>query len=202
MSTLSFVTSNPGKLPSVQRVLRQYGVVLVHRDEDLPELQADAPAEVARRKVCAAYDIVHGPVMVIDSGLCITALGGFPGTNVKHVTKQLGIKGYLKLLDGEADRSCTFIDALAYLDDALREGARKDVFVPALMIFVRSERGRIAEKPDGDPRGHKSPVATVFIPDGCDKTIAAMSADELAAYRSRKDTERFYHEFGTFLKSR
>lgn len=180
-----FVTTNAGKVASVARVLGGYGIAVERRDIDLPELQGETAAEVAAGKVSAAYAFMNAPVMVIDSALHLDALGGFPGTYVKWATRQVGIRGYLDLLARHADRSCRFVDAIAYLDATLASPR----------ILVREERGTIALAPRGDPAGHKSAMATLFIPDGCDKTIAEMTPEEFQTYRTRPETERVYHEF-------
>jgi non-canonical purine NTP pyrophosphatase (RdgB/HAM1 family) len=186
---LLFATTNAAKLASVSRVLGSYGITVERRDIELPELQGESAAEIAAGKATAAYAYVNAPVMVIDSALHIDALGGFPGPNVKWATRQIGIIGYLDLLARHADRSCRFEDAIAYLD-AMRTSP---------LILVRSERGTIAPEPRGNPAGHKSPMATLFIPDGCDKTIAEMSPEEYHAYRTRPETERVYRDFAGTL---
>ncbi len=182
MLKLSFATSNAAKVTSVARVLGGYGIEVVRLDVDLPELQAESAEEIAVGKVRAAYAIAKAPVMVIDSAFHIDVLGGFPGTNVKWATKQLGIRGYLDLLwcYPDAARACTFVDALAYMD-ALH---------PQPLVLTRRERGRVAETERGTLRpAFKSPLATVFIPDGEHKTLAEMADDELSAYRSKHHME-------------
>lgn len=182
---LHFVTTNAAKVASVARVLGGYGITVERRDLELPELQGETAAEVAAGKVAAAFAYVNAPVMVIDSALHFDALGGFPGTYVKWATRQIGIEGYLDLLARHENRSCRFVDAIAHLDATLSSPR----------IIVREERGTIALAPRGDPAGHKSPMATLFIPEGCDRTIAEMTPAEFHAYRTRPETERFYHEF-------
>lgn len=187
-----FATSNAAKVTSVARVLGSYGIEVGRADIDLPELQAETAKAVAAPKAIAAFAAIKAPVIVVDSALHIDALGGFPGTYVKWATKQLGLQGYLDLLARHASpeaRTCRFVDALAYMDGMWEQP----------QIFVREERGRIALAPAGDPAGHKSPTATVFIPEGCDKTIAEMSAEEFTAYRTRPSTEGFYRELAGWL---
>lgn len=187
-----FATTNAAKVASVARVLGAYGIEVVRADVDLPELQAETAAAVAAPKANAAYAAVRAPVIVIDSALHIDALGGFPGTYVKWATKQLGVQGYLDLLarhPAPGSRGCAFVDALAYMD------AR----TPTPQVFVREERGRIALAPEGDASAHKSPMASVFVPEGCDKAIAAMTSEEFTAYRTRPSTEGFYHQLVDWL---
>lgn len=189
---LSFATTNAAKVASVSRVLGAYGIAVERVDLELPELQADDAEGVALGKIRAALSALRAPVVVVDSAFCIDALGGFPGPYVKHVTAKLGVRGYLDLLArflAAQDRGCAFVDAVAYADPVL----------PAPLVFVRRERGTIADAPRGDPTGHKSPMAALFIPDGCDKTIAEMTPDELLAYRSRPQTEKVYHDLASAI---
>lgn len=189
---LSFATTNPAKVASVARVLGAYGIDVERVELELPELQADDAEGVALGKIRAALSALRAPVMVVDSAFHVDALGGFPGPYVKHVTAKLGVRGYLDLLarfPDAADRGCAFVDAVAFADPSL----------PAPLVFVRRERGSIADAPRGNSAGHKSPMAALFIPDGCDKTIAEMTPDELLTYRSRPQTEKVYHDLASAI---
>lgn len=187
-----FATSNAAKVASVARVLAAHGIEVERVDVELPELQADTAEEIALGKVRAALSVLRERVMVIDSAFHIDALKGFPGPYVKHVTAKLGVEGYLDLLarhPAPEARGCAFVDAVALADPSM----------PAPLVFVRRERGTVAPERRGDPAGHKSPVATLFVPEGCEKTIAEMAPDELLAYRSRPSTEKVYHELASAL---
>ncbi len=187
-----FATTNAAKVTSVARVLGAYGIAVERVDLDLPELQADAAQDIALGKVRAALTILGAPVMVVDSAFHIDALGGFPGPYVKHVTAKIGTQGYLDLLARHPDasaRACAFVDAVAYANPIL----------PVPLTFVRRETGIVAPASRGDPKGHKSPMAALFIPDGCGKTIAEMTAEELLAYRSRPETELAYRNLASAI---
>lgn len=187
-----FATTNAAKVASVARVLGSRGITVERIDVELPELQADDAEGVALGKIRAALASLSVPVMVVDSAFHIDALGGFPGPYVKHVTAKIGIAGYLDLLSRHPDpgsRGCAFVDAVAYADPML----------PAPLVFVRRERGTVADSPRGDPAGHKSPMATLFIPEGCGKTIAEMAPEELHAYRTRPTTEKVYHDLASAI---
>lgn len=192
-----FATSNAAKLTSVARVLGADGIEVERLDIELPELQGEDAKEIAEGKVRAAFTATNGAsVMVMDSALHIRALRGFPGTNVKWATKQIGVTGYLDLLArhvSPASRECVFVDVLAYLD------RRMD----APRFFIREEQGSIATAERGTmSAAHKSPVATVFVPRGETKTLAEMSPEEFSAYRSRPEMERHYKAFAEWLSGR
>lgn len=189
---LFFATTNAAKVTSVARVLGGYGISVERVDLDLPELQADTAEAIATGKVRAALSALRERVIVIDSAFHIDALRGFPGPYVKHVTAKLGVEGYLDLMARHPDpamRGCSFVDAVALADPSM----------PAPLVFVRREPGTIASERRGNPAGHKSPVATLFVPEGCEKTIAEMAPEELLAYRSRPSTEKVYHDLASAL---
>ncbi|OSX72376.1 hypothetical protein BU14_0442s0011 [Porphyra umbilicalis] len=59
---------------------------------DLPELQG-TPAAIAGAKATAAAAAVGGPVLVEDTGLEFSALGGLPGPYIKWFLDALGVGG-------------------------------------------------------------------------------------------------------------
>jgi XTP/dITP diphosphohydrolase len=193
-----FATTNPGKVTSVQRVLSQYGIEVERRDIDLPELQGETASDVIVGKIRAAYERVEAPVMAIDSALHIDALNGWPGTDAKHATKRLGWEGYLALLRPipcfrpDRPRTCRFEDAIGYMDASM----------DAPRVFLRKEPGCLADFPIGDWSGHKSPLAALFIPQGCDKTLAEMTKEEFLEYRLRPETEQVYHDLAKYILAR
>lgn len=190
---LFFATTNAAKLTSVARVLGTYGIDIERVDLDLPELQAESVIEVAKGKVRSAFGTLTAPVMVNDAGFCIHALGGFPGTNVKWTTKQIGVQGYLDLLARYPEpRSCAMVSAVAYLDQGLDEP----------QVFFREEPGSVALAARGTVNEHKSALATIFVPDGSKKTLVEMTPEEFAAYRAQPVMERYLHDFGKWLQVR
>lgn len=190
---LIFATTNANKVISPKRVLAQYGVELVQASIELPELQAETVAEVAVSKARAAHELLKEPVMIVDSGFCIPALKGFPGPNVKWVTRQIGLEGYLRLLTtrgGWLSHDCWFEDVLAYMDGAMTEPK----------LFVRKVNGTLAPNPAGaEQPDQKSALWRLFVPDGCSVTLAQMSPTQIADVRGRADHEKFYHDFAKYL---
>lgn len=99
-----------------------------------PEPQLESFAEIAACKARAAAAAVAGTegvdaddspgaptdqmvvgVAVQDSGLSIRALHDFPGPFTKYVTQTIGMRGLLKLMDGESDRACGFDGCIAFV---------------------------------------------------------------------------------------
>jgi XTP/dITP diphosphohydrolase len=98
---LHFATSNAHKFEEAKAYLEGNvsGLTLKQLKVDLPELQADSLAEVAKFKVEGAVRICKGNVFVEDAGLFVPALNGFPGVFSAEVKKMLDCKGILKLVD-------------------------------------------------------------------------------------------------------
>lgn len=190
-----FATSNAGKVSSTKRVLAQYGIDVEQvKLPGMPELQAPTPDDIANGKVRYAFGQLQVPVMVNDAAFCLKSVGDFPGTNVAPVTSQIKLQGYLDVLaryGTEGERRCSFIDAVAYLDERIEKP----------VIFVRHEFGTVAREPRGVlPPDAKSPLALVFIPDGYSKTLGEMTPEELASYRSQPRMEKHLHDLVRWLQ--
>lgn len=190
---LFFCTTNANKVPGLARALAPFGIEVEQFYLDIPELQAETAPAVAREKARWAFARVGQPVIVVDSAFHVPALNGFPGTNVKWATKQIGLDGYLRLMSHlfGPGRDCYFEDALACAVSASEEPA----------IFVRQVHGRLAAAVAG---GHhpeaKSELWRLFMPDGHGKTLAEMTAEELEQHRSTvRDT---YRDFAAWFTSR
>ncbi len=99
--TLHFATGNSHKFDEAKAYLEGNvpGLVLKQLKINLPELQADTLAEVAKFKVEGAARICKGNVFVEDAGLFVPVLNGFPGVFSAEVKKMLDCKGILKLVE-------------------------------------------------------------------------------------------------------
>lgn len=200
MKELVFVTTNKNKVPNARRVLGQYGINVVHQACPLPEIQAKYAGEVAKAKAREASRLTAGrPVIVVDSAFHIQSLDGFPGTNVKMVTEQIGLEGYLKLLGPDPEtrteppRVCYFEDALAFKESACHEP----------VVFVRRIPGKLAMEPRGEDSDlAKSALWKLFIPEGWETTLAEMTPKQLAGHRLEHGVEKLYHELGKWLMTR
>lgn len=199
MNEIIFVTTNKGKVPNAKKILDQYGINVIPLAYALPEIQAKCAGEVAKAKAKAAVRLFErGSVIVVDSAFHIQALSGFPGTNVKAVTEQLGLEGYLKLLGPDPKtrieplRACYFEDALAFAESTNN-----------IKVFVRRIPGELAVEPRGeDSNLAKSALWKLFIPKGWEVTLAEMTPKQLADHRSEHSVEKLYHELGQWLATR
>ena len=69
---------------------------------------------MARQKCVTASERVGGPVLVEDTALCFSALGGLPGVYIKWFLKKLGPHGLPRLLADFEDKSARAVCTFAY----------------------------------------------------------------------------------------
>ncbi|KAG8348365.1 putative Ham1 family [Trypanosoma vivax] len=159
--TLTFVTSNAGKLREVQACLAGHIVVDAIK-LDLPELQCCSVAEVSRNKALTAFERLKRPVLVEDTGLCFEALGGMPGPYVRWFIDSIGADGLARLLHG-------FDSRRAYTECVFTYCAAPDL----LLQFHGRADGTISREPRGSGGFG---FDCIFQPDeGDGRTFAEMS---------------------------
>lgn len=189
MTRVYFVTSNEGKVHSMQRALAPYGIEVVHVFLEIPELRSENLRAVARQKVVTAFDHVKKPCVAVDSGFYLEAFPGFPGTYTNFALESLGLEGILSLADGRS-RGCRFKNCFAYTDGYGSEP-----------VYFESElRGRLSEKPCGTLRPeHWSPIYKIFIPEGGNDTLAELSEQEYERWRFSRMKDSFLTKFAEWL---
>lgn len=167
---ITFATSNSGKFTRFSQELAPYGLTARQQPLQIDEPQEISIPDVARYKATRAFEIVGGPVVVEDSGLCIPALNHFPEALTKPVLERVGIDGFLTMLDAIPDRRCYFISALAYAD--------KDGNIDS--IVSRHESGTLLRARKGDLHAEAwSALSYIFVPDGFETSMAAMDRPTL-----------------------
>lgn len=171
-ATVYVVTKNPGKLREIRLVLEKFGFEARPVEARKLEVQSDSLEEIARTAAEHLLGKVPEPFVVEDSGLFVASLNGFPGPYSSYVYRTIGCQGLLKLLEGVSDRRAKFVCAAAL------------GFEGAVRVFVGEVEGTIAEKPRGSGGFGFDPI---FVPLGCARTFAEMSAEEKSAlsHRSR-----------------
>ncbi|XP_026559171.1 inosine triphosphate pyrophosphatase isoform X1 [Pseudonaja textilis] len=133
---------------------------LVAKKIDLPEYQGE-PDDISIQKCLEAAKQIQGPVIVEDTCLCFTALGGLPGPYIKWFLEKLKPEGLHKLLAGFEDKSayalCTFAFSTGNPDDPVK-------------LFKGQTQGHIVE-----PRGPRDfGWDPCFQPEGCTETYAEL----------------------------
>ncbi|MCS7107683.1 MAG: XTP/dITP diphosphatase [Acidilobaceae archaeon] len=178
---VAIVTANRAKGEEAKRILQGFGIEAEVVEMEKLEVQSEVLEEIALRAARAAFEVLKRPLVVDDSGLFVEALNGFPGPYSSYVFKKIGIRGILKLLEGEANRSAYFKTALAFVS---RDVER---------VFVGVVRGRIAEEPRGSRGFGFDPI---FVPEGEDRTFAEMESWEKDRISHRA---RAYEAFAKFF---
>ena len=163
---LTYATTNKYKLAGAKQALAGTGVNLIAPDEalsDVPEIQSDDQQVVSVDKALKYYDLLKRPLVVMDSGLFIDELKGFPGVYTKYALDTIGIDRIVQLLGGAAraytQRTITYFD-----------GNKPQIFTlklqGALLKEPRGNNGRNYDK--------------YFLPDSKNKTLAEMTDEEKA----------------------
>ena len=161
---LTYATTNKHKLASAKQALAGTNIKLIAPDKtlpDVPEIQSDDQEAVSIDKALKYYNLLKRPLVVMDSGLFIDELNGFPGVYTKYALVTIGIDRIIHLLGGAA-RAYTQ-RTIAYFD-----GSEPRTFTlkihGTLLKNPRGSNGRNYDK--------------YFLPDGKNKTLAEMTDDE------------------------
>lgn len=163
---LIYATTNKHKLAGAKQALTETNINLIAPDKtlpDVPEIQSDDQAAVSVDKALKYYELLKRPLVVMDSGLFIDELNGFPGVYTKYALDTIGIDRIIQLL-GAAARAYTQ-RTIAYFD-----GSEPRTFTlkihGTLLKNPRGSNGRNYDK--------------YFLPDGKNKTLAEMASEEKA----------------------
>jgi len=111
--TVTFVTTNPGKVNEAREYLAE---PVEQLDFDTPEIQHADLGAIAAHKARAAYEHAGEPVFVDDAGLFVDAFDGFPGPYSSYVHDTVGVERVWRLTSEEDDRAASFRGVVAYCD--------------------------------------------------------------------------------------
>ncbi len=175
MGMLIFATSNRHKFEEAESVLKAFNINIKHANVSFPEIRAEECDKIAASTAEIAFKQLREHLIVEDSGLFIEALNGFPGTFSSWVFKKIGVKGLLKLLEGEKNRKAAFVSAVAFTDGKKTE------------TFVGRADGKIAGEMLGENGFGFDPV---FIPAGRTKTFAEDFNYKMKVSHRRKSLEK------------
>ena len=124
--TITFVTGNAKKLEEFVSILDpSFPYRVVSHELDLPEYQG-TPEEVCREKCQKAARHIRGPVLIEDTCLCFTALGGLPGPYIKWFLEALGPDGLPRLVSDWEDKSAYALCMFGYCEGG--DGDEVEVF--------------------------------------------------------------------------
>ncbi|PID31571.1 hypothetical protein CR983_00295 [Candidatus Saccharibacteria bacterium] len=180
---LVYATTNQHKLAGANQALTEADLTFVAPKlslPDLPEIQSDDQKAVSVDKARKYYDLLKCPLVVMDSGLFVEALRGFPGVYTKYALDTIGIANIIRLLDSNTNaytqRTVTYFDGIEPTTFTLK--------VPGhLSTQPRGDNGRDYDK--------------YFVVDGADKTIAEMSTVE-----KTEITAKVWRDLAAWLRKR
>ncbi len=185
MKTVYLITTNPGKVQEIAEHLKKFGIEVVAKDIEIPELRSDDQEEVAKEKAKLAAKAIGEPAIAEDTGLYFEAYHNFPGTNSKWVYHAIGLEGLFKLLVG-TDRGAYFKTTVGFCEPGKEP-----------KIFIGICKGKIIEEARGTPHP-RLPYDAIFVPDGNEKTFAEMTTEEKNRFSHRaKAVESFAKWFIT-----
>lgn len=173
-----FATNNAHKLSEVQAVLGDGFPLLTPRDcgvtEEIPETQETLEGN-ALQKARYLHERTGRDCFADDTGLEVAALGGAPGVHsARYATDGHDFAAnnrlLLKNLAGQENRRARFRTVVALI-----LGGEEHLFEGIV-------EGRIVDAQRGGEGFGYDPL---FIPEGCDKTFAEMSAEEKNAVSHR-----------------
>jgi non-canonical purine NTP pyrophosphatase (RdgB/HAM1 family) len=173
---ITFITGNAGKAEEISRYL---GIPVDHQSLDLDEIQSLDLEEIVKDKAMRAYEKVGKPVLVEDVSFVFYSLGKLPGPLIKWFLKELDNEGLCRLVDGKAR------DCIATVCYGFHDG--KDI-----KLFSGSMSGLVSDSPRGS---NSFGWASVFIPDGHDKTYAELSNEEQTPIAMRNKALKMLREF-------
>lgn len=186
-----FGTGNRKKIGEILQILGETFEVRNFGDlPEIPEVEETEPTLEgnAKLKAEAFYKITGLPTFADDTGLEVDALDGEPGV---YSARYAGPEGnpeknmakLLQELDGISLRSAAFRTVIAWHDGT------------ETRFFEGSLHGQILLAPRGTNGFGYDPL---FVPDGYDRTLAEMEADEKNAISHRGKAVR---KFAAFLMS-
>ncbi len=162
MSAVPFVlvTGNVDKLAEARRIV---GAELEAVALDLPEIQSLDLEEVLRAKGAEAWRRLRRPVAVEETGMELSALGGFPGPLVKWMLGAVGAEGLARCALALEDPRATVRCQVLYFDGE------------TAVIGEGVDRGELVLPPRGDAGFGWDPV---FVPEGSERTWGEVGRDE------------------------
>ena len=171
-----FITSNKGKINSLQNYLKDFGCLIEVKQKtiELPEIQADSVLDISRAKAKAAFLKLKHPLVVEDGGFCVEALNNFPGVYVRYILDTIGAEGLLQLMKNQENRNCRFVSVATFVD---AEGN--------LTSFTREGgSGKMTREMDMTDCPHAwSDIWRIYEVIEFGKTLSALNEEELREHR-------------------
>lgn len=170
---LVIASNNKHKITEIKQLLSPYFSDIVSLSEAgiNHETVEDGTTfyENSKKKASEIAEISGSYVIADDSGICVDALDGLPGIysarfSGEHGNDQLNIELLLKKLEGVTERGAHYTCAVVLISPDGKEYSAEDYMY-----------GTITHTPSGNGGFGYDPI---FIPNGYNKTLATLTADE------------------------
>jgi len=172
-----FATNNKGKLMEIKEILKEYEIYsLKDKNIDIDIIEdEDTFYGNAFKKAKEIYKISGEPVIADDSGLCITALNGFPGVFTHrflgdNVTDEERNYELIKRVNNASDRSARVVCDLVYYDGN------------SILASEGVLEGRIAREPRGENGFGFDPIFELET----GKTLAEITSEQKNMLSARR----------------
>jgi non-canonical purine NTP pyrophosphatase (RdgB/HAM1 family) len=202
VSRIIFATSNKGKADWLQRIINVAGLdwKVDAQKMDLTEIQSEDIATISLFKARQAYESVKKPVLVMDGGLFINGLNGFPGPYIRFMIDIVGVHGIAKIVSTLDDKRCQWRNVATYIEG------------PDQYHQFLDDTGEIYSLTDQvwphDNPAQWAPIWRILVPSGLGytKPLSGFTDAELDAYaleRSKRvDDNSCLNKAVEFLKTR
>lgn len=180
---LVIASNNPGKVREIIELLSPYNIEtisLIDQNIEEPEETGLTFADNAKLKAEYYGKLFNLPALADDSGICIEALGGYPGVISARI----------------AGPNKDFYSAFNLIEQKLLDKNLKSSpahFISSLSIWypngdIFDFEGRIDGEISFPARGNNNQFGynPIFVPNGYDKTFSEMSLDEKNHISHRK----------------
>ena len=183
MKGLIVAINSQGKIEAANKYL-EGNLVFQACDYNFKESQHDSLEAYAIVNVREAYENTKLPSVVINVGFYVEELNGYPGADVRQFLDTMGIKGLLKLLQGEDKRECCFRECLAYYDGNGQP-----------QLFWGEYKGSVAQEIKEEiVKRDWADLSYIFIPEHKDIVWAEMSDEERQEFsKYHEDTSAIKH---------
>ncbi|MCI5997202.1 MAG: RdgB/HAM1 family non-canonical purine NTP pyrophosphatase [Peptoniphilaceae bacterium] len=181
MKKVALSTDNKNKVLEIFDILKHYNFDIVTKqelgiNEDFEEIY-NTLEENSRLKATKLKEYCNFSVLADDTGLFVNSLNGEPGVFSAryagvHGDSDANRKKLLKNLEGKEDRTAYFKTVIIFIDEKNNEFLAKGILRGSIAFEERGENGFGYDK--------------IFIPEGYDKTLAELSADEKNKISHRK----------------
>lgn len=186
MNKIIMATNNEGKIRELKKLLAKYEI-LSQREAGIEDLDVEENGETFEEnaiiKVNSIKDLAQNNVYIIaeDSGICVEALNGYPGTKTKRAAQEeLGREVsneerntiILEKMVNNTNRKIVWQTVIALIDS---DGTIK--------TFKGEVEGKVAEKLAGENGFGFDPL---FYIEEENKTLAQMNFEEKEKYSARK----------------